>query len=130
MLVFGSSKNEMFVAQVKTKSFSFFHEKKFAMMILIALVLFFFKYFPFLSKQTNFNGHMCRILTLNADSRMTSGEMYQTPTAFLVCIFPHLDRIRRETDYLSIFSPNAGKYGPEKIRIRTPSATSFLQILI
>ena len=34
---------------------------------------------------------------------------------FLVCIFPHLDWIRRYTEYLSVFSPNAGKYGPEKI---------------
>ena len=33
---------------------------------------------------------------------------------FLVRIFPHLDWIRRDTPYLSVFSPNAGKYGPEK----------------
>ena len=33
---------------------------------------------------------------------------------FLVRIFPHLDWIRRDTSYLSVFSPNAGKYGPEK----------------
>ena len=32
---------------------------------------------------------------------------------FLVRIFPHSDRIRRDTEYLSLFSPNAGKYGPE-----------------
>ena len=25
----------------------------------------------------------------------------------------------RETPYLSVFSPNAGKYGPEKLRMRT-----------
>ena len=29
---------------------------------------------------------------------------------FLVRIFPHLDWIRRDTPYLSVFSPNAGKY--------------------
>ena len=34
-------------------------------------------------------------------------------------IFPHLDWIRRDTEYLSVFSPNAGKYGPEKLRILT-----------
>ena len=34
---------------------------------------------------------------------------------FLVRIFPHSDRIRRDTDYLPVVSPNAGKYGPEKI---------------
>ena len=33
---------------------------------------------------------------------------------FLVCIFPHSDWIRRNTKYLSEFSPNAWKYGPEK----------------
>ena len=37
---------------------------------------------------------------------------------FLVCIFQNLDWIRRYTPYLSIFSPNAGKYGPEKLQIR------------
>ena len=30
----------------------------------------------------------------------------------LVRIFPHSDWIRRDTPYLSVFSPNAGKYGP------------------
>ena len=33
---------------------------------------------------------------------------------FLVRIFPHLDWIWRDTEYLSVFSPNAEKYGPEK----------------
>ena len=37
---------------------------------------------------------------------------------FLVCIFQDLDWIRRYTAYLSIFSPNAWKYGPEKLQIR------------
>ena len=32
----------------------------------------------------------------------------------LVCIFPFLNRIGRGTSYLSVFRPNAGKYGPEK----------------
>ena len=31
----------------------------------------------------------------------------------LVRIFPHLDWMPRYTPYLSVFSPNAGKYGPE-----------------
>ena len=39
----------------------------------------------------------------------------------LVCIFLHLDRIRRDTAYLSVFSPNAGKCGPEK----TPYSDTF-----
>ena len=32
---------------------------------------------------------------------------------FLVHTFPRSDRIRRDTEYLSVFSPNVGKYGPE-----------------
>ena len=32
---------------------------------------------------------------------------------FLVRIFPYLDRIQKDTEYLSIFIPNAGKYGPD-----------------
>ena len=38
---------------------------------------------------------------------------------FLVRIFPHLDWIRRDTSYISVFTPNTGKYGPENLRIRT-----------
>ena len=38
---------------------------------------------------------------------------------FLVRIFPHSDWILRDTEYFFVFSPNAGKYGPEKFRIRT-----------
>ena len=38
---------------------------------------------------------------------------------FLVHFFSHLDRKRRVTKYLSVFSSNAGKYGPEKLRICT-----------
>ena len=40
---------------------------------------------------------------------------------FLVCISPHLEWIRRDTPYLSVFSPNAGKYGLEK----TPYLPTF-----
>ena len=32
----------------------------------------------------------------------------------LVRIFPHLVCVRRDTEYLSVFSPNVGKYRPEK----------------
>ena len=39
---------------------------------------------------------------------------------FLLRIFSHSDWIRRDTDYLSVFSPNAEKCGPEKRWIRTP----------
>ena len=37
---------------------------------------------------------------------------------FLVRIFPHSDRMQRDTLYLSVLSPNAGKYGPGKLQIR------------
>ena len=33
---------------------------------------------------------------------------------FLVRIFPYSDWIRKDALYLSVFSPNTGKYGPEK----------------
>ena len=32
---------------------------------------------------------------------------------FLVLIFPHSEWIRRDTSYLSVFTPNAEKHGPE-----------------
>ena len=35
---------------------------------------------------------------------------------FLVRILPHSDWIRKDTLDLSLFSPKAGKYGPEKLR--------------
>ena len=44
--------------------------------------------------------------------------------SFLVHLFPHPDRIRRDTEYLPAFSPNAGKYGPEK----TPSLNTFCAV--
>ena len=40
---------------------------------------------------------------------------------FLVRIFPHSDWIQRDNPYLSVFSPNAGKCGPEK----TPYLDTF-----
>ena len=49
---------------------------------------------------------------------------------FLVHIFPHLDWIRRYIPYLSLFSPNAQKYGPEKSRIQTlPRSAPWKAIL-
>ena len=45
---------------------------------------------------------------------------------FLVRISPYSDWIRRNTPYLSVFSPNVGKCGLVKLRIRTP----FMQWLL
>ena len=41
-------------------------------------------------------------------------EKWLNTELFLVRIFPHSDRIRRETPYLSVLNPNVRKYGPEK----------------
>ena len=46
--------------------------------------------------------------------KLTICEMCPYTEFFLVRIFPHSDWTRRDT-YLSVFSPNAGKYGPGKI---------------
>ena len=48
-------------------------------------------------------------------------EKYPNMKFFLVRIFPHSNWIRRDTKYLSLFSPNARKYGPEK----TPYLNTF-----
>ena len=37
---------------------------------------------------------------------------------FLVCVFPHSDWIWRDTPCISVFSPNAGKHGPENSEYR------------
>ena len=37
----------------------------------------------------------------------------------LFCIFLHWDWMRRDTPYISVFSLNAGRYGPEKLQIQT-----------
>ena len=37
----------------------------------------------------------------------------------LVRIFPNSDWVRRDISYVSVFSPNAGKFGPEQLQIRT-----------
>ena len=43
---------------------------------------------------------------------LTLREKCPNTEFFLVCILPH-------SDYLFVFSPNVGKYGPEKLRIWT-----------
>ena len=45
----------------------------------------------------------------------------------LVRIFSHLDWIRGNTEYLSVFSLNAGKYGPEWLRVRTLFMQCYLK---
>ena len=38
---------------------------------------------------------------------------------FLVCIFPHSNRLRRYTGQIFVFIPNTIKHGPGKLQIRT-----------
>ena len=63
------------------------------------------------------------LLSYQTDCFLTSKrlrEKCQNTDFFLVRIFPYSDWIRRnilylsDTPYLSVFSPNVGKYGPEK----------------
>ena len=62
----------------------------------------------------------------NFKVKITLRKKYPNTEFFLVSIFPHSDKIRRDTPYLSIFSPNAGKYGPEK----TPYLDNFHAVLV
>ena len=52
-------------------------------------------------------------------------EKCQNTEFFVVGIFPHSDWIRTDTEYLSIFSAIAEKYGPEK----TPYLNTFQAVL-
>ena len=49
----------------------------------------------------------------------------QNTEFFLISISPHSDWIRRDTEYLSVFSPNVGKYGLKK----TPYLDTFHAVL-
>ena len=49
---------------------------------------------------------------------------------FLVRIFPHSDQILEFTLCISFFSPNTGKNGPGKLRIRTLFTQLNMLILI
>ena len=61
----------------------------------------------------------------NAPYRSAENNKSQTNTGrkvfifgvFLASFFPYSDWIWRNTEYLSVFSPNTGKYKPEKLRI-------------
>ena len=48
--------------------------------------------------------------------------------SFCGSYFPLLDWIRRDTKYFSIFSPNARKCGPGKLRIPTPFTKCQLNV--
>ena len=48
-----------------------------------------------------------------AFSNLTTAWKVSVFGVILVRIFPHLDWIQRDASYLSVFSPDMGKYGPE-----------------
>ena len=51
--------------------------------------------------------------------RLGNNKQVSVFGVFLVRIFPHSGWIWRDTEYISLFSPNSGKDRPEKLRIRT-----------
>ena len=55
------------------------------------------------------------LLSSNSRSNIALREKFPNTELILVGIFPHSDWIRRDTPYLSVFSPNVGKYGPQLI---------------
>ena len=71
--------------------------------------------------------NICRGFIVTCDQKMafvTLREKCPNAEFFLDDIFPHSDWIRRFTEYLSVFTPNAGKYGPEK----TPYLDTFYAV--
>ena len=73
------------------------------------------RHFLIISYPDIFNNYYNARLLFNSCSKRPLGEKCpNTEFFFLVRIFPYLDWIRRDAPYLSIFSPHAGKYGPEK----------------
>ena len=73
--------------------------------------------------------HMLQLLTLTRLSQefsLLKENFREIHTAwkvsvfgvFTVCIFPHLEWIRRNAEFLSVFSPNVGKYRSEKLWIQ------------
>ena len=78
-----------------------------------------YSYFTSLSISDNILHTLC-------SCNLALSEMCPNRKFFLVRIFPHSEWIRRDTSYLSVFSPNAGKYGPEK----TPYLDTFHAVWI
>ena len=73
-----------------------------------------------MKKVWNFN-KISNLLLLNCAIKKALREKCPNKEFFLVRIFLHSDWIRRDTEYISVFSPNTGKYGPEK----TPCLDTF-----
>ena len=72
--------------------------------------------------------HISKQYHLNMDTQLAL--KFSVFEVFLVCIFPHLDWIWRFTEQIFDFSPNLGKYKPEKLRIRTLITQCILFLFI
>ena len=77
--------------------------------------------------------HMCQNFseTIKENSFIAAlREKCPNTEFFLVHNFPHSNWIRRDTPYLSVFSPNAGKYRPGKTPyLDTSPSVCFLNLL-
>ena len=71
--------------------------------------------------QYGINSWRINVVVFRHLSNISLREKCPDTEFFLVRIFLHSDRIRRDNSYFSVFSPNAGKYGPEK----TPYLDTF-----
>ena len=112
-------------------SVRFFSEKNETHRIVFAAKCFFFlRHFTFIrSSMFLKNGELKKCFafflfsfsTFLAENKVLSYFYVKKGTAwkvsvfgvFLALIFVHLDCIRRDNEYVSVFSPNEGKYGPE-----------------
>ena len=75
-----------------------------------------------MSKYGVFAGPYFPAFGLNTERYAVSLRI-QSKCGKILRISPYSVRLRENTKYLSVFSPNAGKYGPEK----TPIWTLFKQ---
>ena len=77
-------------------------------------------------QKTDFNKHTDNLRRM---PNISLHEKYPNTEFFLIRIFLHSDWMRWDTPYLSVFSPNAGKYGPEKTRVWTLFTQFMLHVL-
>ena len=72
------------------------------------------------------HGIFFRVCVINVKNLLYTSWKVSVFGTFLVRIFPDSDWIRRDTEYLSVFSPNAGRYVPEK----TPNTDTFRAVSV
>ena len=64
--------------------------------------------------------HLWMLLLTTNDQLINSSWKMSVFRVIVVRIWPNLDWIRRNTSYLFVFRTNAGKFGPEWLRMQTP----------